>query len=430
MSVVSAVAETAVDRFGEEKMWDLVRAGRPREMVEALTRPDDGPRPGGARDWAAVWYPGLIGTLAAGTPAGSAAPEAGSAAGDGRATGFDVLRDLLATGSAETAVRDAEAVLGTCPMSTDALTSLGGALTALVYADRADLAARWCRPLLEQTTAHCDPVWLGMFAAIRGETALRLGDPAEAAACVRTALMHIPWRDWGVAIGVPFATMIAAKTALGMTEDVIRYLAVPVPEAMWETPAGLHYLAARGQFHAASGNAARALADYRECGAIMRRWGIDLPGLAPWRIGAGHAALALGERAEAAGLAREQLALSGAAPTRTRGAALRLLALAGPAEQRRTLLEEACDVLREAGDTAEAERAKADLASLAPDRAVLSEAEAKVAELAARGLSNRQISTRLYITVSTVEQHLTRIYRKLGLRRRSQLAAFLQAASR
>ncbi|ROO84785.1 regulatory LuxR family protein [Actinocorallia herbida] len=414
MGVVSAVVETAVDKVGEETVRDLVWAGRPDEAEKALARLADGGRDpdGRVRDWASVWYPERIGP-----PVARSEP--------GRATGFDVLRDLLATRAAGPAVREAEAVLGSCPMSTDALTSLGGALAALVYADRADLAARWCRPLLEQTTAHCDPVWLGLFAAIRGETALRLGDAAEAAACVRTALLHIPWGDWGVAIGIPFATMIAAKTTLGMTEDVIRYLAVPVPEAMWETPAGLHYLAARGQFHAASGNAADARADHLECGRRMRRWGIDLPGLAAWRIGAGHAALALGERAEAASLAREQLALVGAAPTRTRGAALRLLALAGAPEQRQILLEQAHDVLHEAGDLREAERAKADLRPAEPARTVLSEAEAKVAELAARGLSNRQISTRLYITVSTVEQHLTRIYRKLGVRRRSQLAAFL-----
>ncbi len=55
----------------------------------------------------------------------------------------------------------------------------------------------------------------------------------------------------------------------------------------------------------------------------------------------------------------------------------------------------------------------------------LSEAEGRVAELAARGLSNRDIARKLYITVSTVEQHLTRVYRKLGVRRRVDLARLL-----
>jgi DNA-binding NarL/FixJ family response regulator len=48
-----------------------------------------------------------------------------------------------------------------------------------------------------------------------------------------------------------------------------------------------------------------------------------------------------------------------------------------------------------------------------------------VAMLAAAGYSNREISTRLYVTVSTVEQHLTRIYRKLNVGDRDELAKLL-----
>jgi DNA-binding CsgD family transcriptional regulator len=57
-----------------------------------------------------------------------------------------------------------------------------------------------------------------------------------------------------------------------------------------------------------------------------------------------------------------------------------------------------------------------------PSAAGLSEAEHRVAALAAAGFSNRRIASRLFITVSTVEQHLTRIYRKLGVTRRGELA--------
>jgi DNA-binding CsgD family transcriptional regulator len=56
------------------------------------------------------------------------------------------------------------------------------------------------------------------------------------------------------------------------------------------------------------------------------------------------------------------------------------------------------------------------------DANALSEAEHRVAELAARGLKNREIARQLFITVSTVEQHLTRVYRKLEVTRRSELA--------
>ncbi|WP_313904783.1 AAA family ATPase [Streptomyces sp. BHT-5-2] len=50
-------------------------------------------------------------------------------------------------------------------------------------------------------------------------------------------------------------------------------------------------------------------------------------------------------------------------------------------------------------------------------------AEGKVARLAAEGYTNREIAGALYVTASTVEQHLTRIYRKLKIRRRSELGA-------
>ncbi|MGW4059763.1 AAA family ATPase [Amycolatopsis sp. NPDC004747] len=56
---------------------------------------------------------------------------------------------------------------------------------------------------------------------------------------------------------------------------------------------------------------------------------------------------------------------------------------------------------------------------------MLSEAERRVANLAALGSTNREISRKLHITVSTVEQHLTRIYRKLKVKRRSDLQRVL-----
>jgi DNA-binding NarL/FixJ family response regulator len=40
----------------------------------------------------------------------------------------------------------------------------------------------------------------------------------------------------------------------------------------------------------------------------------------------------------------------------------------------------------------------------------------------AQGQTNREVAAQLFTTVGTVEQHLTRIYRKLGIRSRTQLA--------
>ena len=50
------------------------------------------------------------------------------------------------------------------------------------------------------------------------------------------------------------------------------------------------------------------------------------------------------------------------------------------------------------------------------------EAEARVAELAAVGRSNREIAAALFMGVSTVEAHLSHVYRKLGIRSRAGLA--------
>ena len=53
---------------------------------------------------------------------------------------------------------------------------------------------------------------------------------------------------------------------------------------------------------------------------------------------------------------------------------------------------------------------------------LLSDAELRVTSLAAQGYTNRDISGKLFITVSTVEQHLTRAFRKLNIQRRQELA--------
>lgn len=51
--------------------------------------------------------------------------------------------------------------------------------------------------------------------------------------------------------------------------------------------------------------------------------------------------------------------------------------------------------------------------------------EREIAALLQEGLSNKQIASRLGITISTVKNHLQRIYEKLGVRGRSEVAALL-----
>ncbi|NRQ32378.1 AAA family ATPase [Nonomuraea sp. NN258] len=59
----------------------------------------------------------------------------------------------------------------------------------------------------------------------------------------------------------------------------------------------------------------------------------------------------------------------------------------------------------------------------------LTPSEARVAMLAARGRSNREIAEELVIEVKTVETHLSSAYRKLGVRGRTQLAVRLNEAA-
>jgi DNA-binding NarL/FixJ family response regulator len=63
--------------------------------------------------------------------------------------------------------------------------------------------------------------------------------------------------------------------------------------------------------------------------------------------------------------------------------------------------------------------------SSACDPAVLSVQESRVASVAARGGSTRDVATELFLAPKTVEFHLGQIYRKLGVRNRGQMIVAL-----
>lgn len=52
----------------------------------------------------------------------------------------------------------------------------------------------------------------------------------------------------------------------------------------------------------------------------------------------------------------------------------------------------------------------------------LTPTEQRVAQLAAQGLRNAEIAAQLYVTPKTVEATLSRVYRKVGVRSRTELA--------
>jgi DNA-binding CsgD family transcriptional regulator len=57
------------------------------------------------------------------------------------------------------------------------------------------------------------------------------------------------------------------------------------------------------------------------------------------------------------------------------------------------------------------------------DGRMLTDGEERIALLAARGRRNHEIAAALGMSPKTVEWNLTRIYRKLGVRSRTELAA-------
>lgn len=95
----------------------------------------------------------------------------------------------------------------------------------------------------------------------------------------------------------------------------------------------------------------------------------------------------------------------------------------GPA---RASLEEAVAIFERLGATPWADKARAELARIggrAPAPRELTPAEAAVADAVARGLSNKEVAAELFMSVNTVETHLKRIFRKLEVRSRTELAA-------
>jgi DNA-binding NarL/FixJ family response regulator len=85
----------------------------------------------------------------------------------------------------------------------------------------------------------------------------------------------------------------------------------------------------------------------------------------------------------------------------------------------RGLAERARQELRASGETSRRRVPEA--------RDQLTPQELEIARMAADGLSNREIGQRLYLSHRTVGSHLYRIFPKLGVTSRAQLAAALDS---
>lgn len=246
-------------------------------------------------------------------------------------------------------------------------------------------------------------------------------------------------------------------------------------EAFHRTPRGLHNPGLdwfEGTIASAAGDHAAALAAYQRAGQELEgQLGLGNPGVLPWRSSAAMAAAALGRRAEAEALIAVELEQAQALPVpRAHGIALRV---AGVVRDDPELLQRSVDVLehspaqlelarsllhlgiahrharrtrdaraplgraldsaRELGAVALAERALGELrAAGARPRSrprvglqALTPSERNVAQRAAAGRTTRQIAAELFLTPKTVESHLTRVFRKLRITSRGELAPLL-----
>jgi DNA-binding CsgD family transcriptional regulator len=161
----------------------------------------------------------------------------------------------------------------------------------------------------------------------------------------------------------------------------------------------------------------------------------------PWAVAAGHRCRGLlvatrGDPEGALRHLRDAVRVSqGIARERPLEHARALLALgttlrrAKKRRDARNALVPALEIFDELGAAVWAERAATELARIPGRRRAsgeLTETERRVAELVAEGLSNKEVAARLFVTVRTVEANLTKVYAKLGVRSRTELANHLQ----
>jgi class 3 adenylate cyclase/DNA-binding CsgD family transcriptional regulator len=235
-------------------------------------------------------------------------------------------------------------------------------------------------------------------------------------------------------------------------------------------------LRGRALVEGARGNHRDALARALELGEALAAFGHTNPSASypAWRSLAALEQHALGETQDARALAQEEVTLARTwGVSSTLGRALRILGLieggdsgierireavalleASPARlehayalanlgsalrranqraEAREHLRQALEIAQRSGATLLAEQAHEELiASGARPRrielsgsAALTPSERRIAAMAAEGLSNRDIAQALFVTLRTVEMHLSNAFRKLGISSRTQLAAAL-----
>ena len=301
------------------------------------------------------------------------------------------------------------------------------ALTALLYAGELELVRSLTDCDVLNAALPRAPVWTARLTALHAEASVRLGEYRQGAVDALAALRLLPAPAWGVRLGAPVSSLLLALAAGADAGST----AVPAPPVgTLETRYGLHYLYARAQFNLFKGHLDAAVADFLSCGRLMASWGVDHEHVLPWRLAAAGAMLGLDAKEEAVNLLDERLDRLEAGPGHGRKAVReQIFHRLYDAVRERRLIEEVRLIRRgdqrdrrRAGEAASRYRIQ-DRYSLYLDK--LSLAERQVALRAAQGESNRVIARTLSVSISTVEQHLTKVYRKLGIQGRPALRALL-----
>jgi DNA-binding CsgD family transcriptional regulator len=325
-----------------------------------------------------------------------------------------------------------------CPQADeDTAPAITAALTALLYAGETDAVRSFADRFVAESVRRRAPVWQARFTALGADAALREGRHVDAIAGAEKALELVPAPIWGVRAAAPISCLAHACLATGDDALARRYLAGALPPALFETRYGPQYLYARGQVNLATGRPRAALTDFLSCGRLVVSWGIDRESLVPWRLAAAGALLVLDDQEGAIELIERRLDQMEAGRPGT-------VAASNHVEERSAAREHVFNVLATAARRANIPDGirlilsidRVDIpAPRAPRYRIedrysaylnkLSRSERQVAVLAARGHSNRDIARALTVSVSTVEQHLTRTYRKLSVAGRNELRARL-----
>ncbi|MGN6169597.1 MAG: AAA family ATPase [Solirubrobacteraceae bacterium] len=311
---------------------------------------------------------------------------------------------------------------------------------ALVLLLRLELyAGRWTRALdyaaaaVELAEQFGELHFAGMICAYRAQLELGFGLIEQARATAERGLASS--RGIGDEIYTVFnlAVLGALELALGNHQaagDILHDLParlvtmghlLPAPTDVW--PDTIETLIALGEFERAEGYAEqfealaqradsrRALAGAARCRALFAAADSDL---ASAKDAIGESLALLEDGRFPLELARTLVAVGSIERQATRKRAAR------------DALLRALAIFEELGAPLWADRTRAELTRISgrrPSNDELSESEQRIATLAGEGRSNKEIAAALYLSVRTVETHLTHIYRKLGVRSRTELAA-------